>query len=155
MLAIQTMLKLLDDRLKSTGRPLQEKVVPLLSALCQLARGDRIIRRYLRREVLPPLGHVGTTRPEEGHLIRNELVRLMTSPLEDIKVCYKLFDIKYTGVIYICKHSVSNVMCGIIHMVYCNPHSGDNMLRMMFITCTGNRSVHLLLKCYSTFMPVV
>lgn len=91
MLAIQTMLKLLDDRLKSTGRPLQEKVVPLLSALCQLARGDRIIRKYLRREVLPPLGHVGTTRPEEGHLIRNELVRLMTSPLEDIKVCYKLF----------------------------------------------------------------
>ena len=90
MLAIQAMLKLLDDRLKSTGQPLQEKVVPLLSALCQLARGDRIIRKYLRTEVLPPLGHVGTTRPEEGHLIRNELVRLMTSPLEDIKVCYKL-----------------------------------------------------------------
>lgn len=88
MLAIQTMLKILDDRLKATvtTRPLQENVVPVVSAFCQMARGDRIIRKYLRMEVLPPLGHVGTTRPEEGNLIRNGLVRLMTSPLEDIKV---------------------------------------------------------------------
>ena len=80
------MLKILDDRLKSSNKPLQENVVPVLSAFCQLARGDRIIRKYLRGEVLPPLGRVGTTRPEEGNLIRNGLVRLMTSPLEDIKV---------------------------------------------------------------------
>ena len=86
MLAIQTVLKILDDRLQATSQPLQENVVPIVSAFCQMARGDRIIRKYLRMEVLPPLGHVGTTRPEEGNLIRNGLVRLMTSPLEDIKV---------------------------------------------------------------------
>lgn len=86
MLAIQAMLKILDDRLKAANRPLQENVVPVISAFCQMARGDRIIRKYLRKEVLPPLGRVGTTRPEEGSLIRNGLVRLMTSPLEDIKV---------------------------------------------------------------------
>lgn len=87
MLAIRAMLTILDDRLKATNQPLQEHVVPVVSAFCQMARGDRVIRKYLRQEVLPPLGRVGTTRPEEGHLIRNELVRLMTSPLEDIKVC--------------------------------------------------------------------
>lgn len=86
MLAIRAMLTVLDDRLKATSRPLQENVVPIVSAFCQMARGDRVIRKYLRQEVLPPLGRVGTTRPEEGHLIRNQLVRLMTSPMEDIKV---------------------------------------------------------------------
>ena len=86
MLAIRAMLAVLDDRVKATSQPLQENVVPIVSAFCQMARGDRVIRKYLRQEVLPPLGRVGTTRPEEGHLIRNELVRLMTSPLEDIKV---------------------------------------------------------------------
>ena len=86
MLAIRAMLTVLDDRLKVTSRPLQENVVPIVSAFCQMARGDRVIRKYLRQEVLPPLGRVGTTRPEEGHLIRNQLVRLMTSPMEDIKV---------------------------------------------------------------------
>ena len=86
MLAIRAMLTVLDDRVKATSRPLQENVVPIVSAFCQMAHGDRVIRKYLRQEVLPPLGRVGTTRPEEGHLIRNELVRLMTSPMEDIKV---------------------------------------------------------------------
>ena len=86
MLAIRSMLTILDDHVKATSQPLQENVVPIVSAFCQMARGDRVIRKYLRQEVLPPLGRVGTTRPEEGHLIRNELVRLMTSPLEDIKV---------------------------------------------------------------------
>ena len=89
MLAIETMLKILDDRLQAASQPLQENIVPIVSAFCQLARGDKIIRKYLRMEVLPPLGHVATTRPEEGNLIRNGLVRLMTSPLEDIKVCAK------------------------------------------------------------------
>ena len=92
MLAIQAMLKVLDGHLASASQPLQENIVPVVSVFCQMARGDRVIRKYLRREVLPPLGHVGTTRPEEGNLIRNGLVRLMTSPLEDIKVCKKLFE---------------------------------------------------------------
>lgn len=85
MLAIQTMLQILDDRLKATAQPLQENIIPVLSAFCQMARGNRVIRKYLRMEVLPPLGHVGTTRPEEGNLIRNGLVRLMRSAIEDIK----------------------------------------------------------------------
>lgn len=85
MLTVQTMLTILDDRLKGASQTLQEDIVPFLSAFCQMARGNRVIRKYLRQEVLPPLGKVGTTRPEEGNLIRNGLVRLMTSPLEDIK----------------------------------------------------------------------
>lgn len=91
MLTIQAMLTILDERLKATSRPLQENLVPIVSAFCQMARGDRVIRKYLRQEVLPPLGRVGTTRPEEGNLIRNGLVRLMTSPLEDMKVFGALF----------------------------------------------------------------
>ena len=87
MLTVQTMLMILDDHIKASSQPLQENIVPVLSAFCQMARGNRVIRKYLRQEVLPPLGRVGTTRPEEGTLIRNGLVRLMTSPLEDIKVC--------------------------------------------------------------------
>ena len=86
MLSVQRMLIILDDRLKSTPLPPKEQVVSILSALCQMARGNRIIRKYLRQEVLPPLGRVGTTRPEEGNSIRNRLVKLMTVPLEHIKV---------------------------------------------------------------------
>ena len=80
------MLTILDGRLKVASQPPQEEIVPFLSAFCQMARGNRVIRKYLRQEVLPPLGRVGTTRPEEGNLIRNGLVRLMTSPVGDIKV---------------------------------------------------------------------
>ena len=86
MLTVQTMLTILDGRLKVASQPPQEEIVPFLSAFCQMARGNRVIRKYLRQEVLPPLGRVGTTRPEEGNLIRNGLVRLMTSPVGDIKV---------------------------------------------------------------------
>ena len=86
MLTVQTMLTILDGRLKVASQPPQEEIVPFLSAFCQMVRGNRVIRKYLRQEVLPPLGRVGTTRPEEGNLIRNGLVRLMTSPVGDIKV---------------------------------------------------------------------
>ncbi|XP_068725216.1 synembryn-A-like [Montipora capricornis] len=104
MLAIQTMIRILDDRLKATAQPLRENIIPIVSAFCQMARGDRIIRKYLRMEVLPPLRHVGTTRPEEGNLIRNGLVRLMTSPLEDIKELVADF------VFVLCKENVNRLV---------------------------------------------
>lgn len=72
-----------------------------------MAHANRIIRKYLRMQILPPLRDV-KQRPEEGVALRNRLVRLMTNPDTIVKemVANLLFVlckenvqrlIKYTG----------------------------------------------------------
>ncbi|XP_077517035.1 ric8 guanine nucleotide exchange factor A isoform X2 [Amblyomma americanum] len=63
---------------------LQRQLTPVLLCLAECGRGHRILRRYLRSRVLPPLSDV-MNRPEEGNTLRNRLVRLMTSPCTDTK----------------------------------------------------------------------
>ncbi|XP_075742498.1 ric8 guanine nucleotide exchange factor A isoform X5 [Rhipicephalus microplus] len=83
------------------------QLTPVLLCLAECGRGHRILRRYLRARVLPPLKDV-MTRPESGSTLRNRLVRLMTVPCTDTKqlVAELLFVlckekvgrlIKYTG----------------------------------------------------------
>ncbi|KRX40573.1 Synembryn-A, partial [Trichinella murrelli] len=51
---------------------------PTLALLICIARSNRIYRKYLRHEILPPLKDVHT-RPENDVTIRGKLVRFMTS----------------------------------------------------------------------------
>lgn len=61
-----------------------EVLAPVLIVLMKCARGDRILRKYLRQQILPPLKDV-RKRPEEGDSIRSALCRLLTSPITEVK----------------------------------------------------------------------
>ena len=58
---------------------LREGIVPVLKVLCNLAMGHRMIRKYYKEIVLPPLRDLNQ-RPEVGNSIRSRLCRLLTSP---------------------------------------------------------------------------
>lgn len=49
-----------------------------------MSRSKRIIRKYLRSRILPPLKDA-SKRPEDGRSVRNKLVKLMTVPDTDVK----------------------------------------------------------------------
>ncbi|XP_028967099.1 synembryn-A [Galendromus occidentalis] len=80
--AVDVMLDQLDYKLESPHQ--RECLVPVLVALSQAARSSRVIRKYVKARILPPLKDV-MNRPEEGDTLRNKLVRLMTSPLTEVK----------------------------------------------------------------------
>lgn len=63
---------------------MHESLAPILTCLSEISRSNRIIRKYLRLQVLPPLKDV-MNRPEEGKTLRNRLVKLMTNPNTDVK----------------------------------------------------------------------
>lgn len=56
-----------------------ELLSPVLTVLLKCARSDRIMRHYLRQEILPPLKDV-SQRPEIGNELRNHLCRFLTLP---------------------------------------------------------------------------
>lgn len=60
-----------------------ELVSPILSVLVECARTHRIMRKFLRLRILPPLTEVHT-RPEEGSTLRNKMCRLLTSPVTQV-----------------------------------------------------------------------
>lgn len=77
-------LEFLDRRIDKPISSLQESLAPILTCLCECARHHRVIRKFLRIRVLPPLRDV-YNRPEQGETIRNKLCRLLTSPITDVK----------------------------------------------------------------------
>ncbi|KAI1309411.1 Synembryn-A [Halotydeus destructor] len=85
--AVAVLLEFLGKRLKPPEKPVKqmhESLAPILICLSEMARANRVIRKYLRCQVLPPLDDV-LNRPEEGDTIRNKLVKLMTNPNTDVK----------------------------------------------------------------------
>ncbi|KAH8320064.1 hypothetical protein KR074_006825 [Drosophila pseudoananassae] len=56
-----------------------ELLSPVLTVLVKCARSDRVMRHYLRQEILPPLRDV-SQRPEIGQELRNHLCRFLTLP---------------------------------------------------------------------------
>ncbi|KAH8386637.1 hypothetical protein KR093_001633 [Drosophila rubida] len=56
-----------------------ELLSPVLTVLVKCARSDRVMRHYLRHEILPPLKDV-SKRPEIGNELRNHLCRFLTLP---------------------------------------------------------------------------
>lgn len=84
MEAINTLLAFLEKRLDKPHKTYKEILSPVLTTLSECARANSVIRKYLKKKVLPPLKDV-MNRPEEGTTLRNRLVKLMTSPVFDVK----------------------------------------------------------------------
>lgn len=61
-----------------------ECLSPIMSVLIECARNHRILRKFLRLQILPPLKDTHR-RPEEGNTIRNRLCKFLTSPYTQIK----------------------------------------------------------------------
>lgn len=85
--AISVLLEFLDKRLKPPEKPVKqmhESLAPILICLSEMSRANRVIRKFLKTQILPPLKEV-LSRPEEGTKLRNKLVKLMTNPNTDVK----------------------------------------------------------------------
>lgn len=109
MEAVLVLLQFLDSRLEECqkGGQLHEKLTPILCVLHDCAVGNRVLRKFLRWKILPPLRDVHT-RPEEGTSLRNKLCQLLTTPIKSVRdlvaellfvLCKESVDrmIKYTG----------------------------------------------------------
>ncbi|XP_054713021.1 synembryn-A-like [Uloborus diversus] len=84
MEAVCVLLNFLEKRLDKPHKTYKEILSPILTTLSECARSHSTIRKFLRKRVLPPLKDV-MNRPEEGNTLRNRLVKLMTSPVFDVK----------------------------------------------------------------------
>lgn len=85
--AIVVLMEFLDRRLQPQQKPMKamhESLAPILTCLSEMARANRVIRKFLKCQILPPLKDV-MNRPEEGSTLRNKLVKLMTNPNTDVK----------------------------------------------------------------------
>ncbi|CAG0880915.1 unnamed protein product [Darwinula stevensoni] len=103
--AIHALLAFLDGRLENPqcSKPLAEAVCPALKALIRVCRANRYARKYLRKEILPPLRDV-MHRPEEGNTIRGKLCRLLTSPHTGVK------DLAAELLFVLCKERVARLV---------------------------------------------
>lgn len=104
--AIAVLLEFLEKRLvlpPDSQKSLHESLAPILLCLTVMSRCKRIIRKYLRSRILPPLREVHR-RPEEGNEIRNKLVKLMTIPNTDVKELVADF------LFVLCKESVARLI---------------------------------------------
>ncbi|CAB3977166.1 synembryn-A-like [Paramuricea clavata] len=101
--AVHALLGILDQRLIDNVN-LKETLSPLLSVLTTVSRHNRIVRKYLRQEVLPSLGYVGTVKPEEMDNIRGRLVRHLTSAVHELKESVGDF------LFVLCKDNVSRLI---------------------------------------------
>lgn len=61
-----------------------ENLSPILTVLNKSSRGCRAQRKYLRQVVLPPLRDVSRP-PEKGKTLRNQLCRLLTTPVTSVR----------------------------------------------------------------------
>lgn len=107
MEAIVALMEFLEIRLDKVEekqiRSLKESLTPILSCFCESSRNNRVIRKFLRSKILPPLRDV-VHRPEEGCTMRNKLCRLMTSPVTDVK------DMVADFLFILCKESVGRLV---------------------------------------------
>ncbi|XP_034949831.1 synembryn [Chelonus insularis] len=85
MSAIYELIQFLDRQLVNQ-RNIVENVSPIVTALLKLSRSKRLIRKYTRQKVLPPLHKKDIMmRPEEGSTLRAKLCKLLTSPLTELR----------------------------------------------------------------------
>ncbi|KAL0272743.1 UNVERIFIED_CONTAM: hypothetical protein PYX00_005604 [Menopon gallinae] len=104
MEAIEILLEFLNDKLtpeKSKGK--QELLSPILTVLLNLVKNQRLVRKFLRYRILPPLKDVWT-RPEEGDSLRAKLCRLLTSTSTTVK------DLTAEFLFTLCKENVGRMV---------------------------------------------
>lgn len=63
---------------------LHEELSPILTVLLKAAHANALIRKYLKSIILPPLKDV-MNRPETGNTLRNQLCRLLTTPVTTVR----------------------------------------------------------------------
>ncbi|KAL6428305.1 hypothetical protein ACFW04_008541 [Cataglyphis niger] len=102
MSAICVLLKFLDQRLDCKIN-LIENISPIVTALIRLVKSEKIIRKYVRLQILPPLKDV-MNRPEEGTTLRAKLCKLLTSPLTELR------DLVAELLFILCKENVSRMV---------------------------------------------
>lgn len=102
MSAICVLLRFLDKKLDYTIN-LIENISPIVTALIRLVKSERIIRKYVRLQILPPLKDV-MKRPEEGTTLRAKLCKLLTSPLTELR------DLVAELLFILCKENVSRMV---------------------------------------------
>ncbi|KAL3266979.1 hypothetical protein HHI36_011127 [Cryptolaemus montrouzieri] len=103
--ALSQILELLKTKMLNDGSVSDQHEIlsPITTVLYKGACADRIIRKYLRSEILPPLKDVHS-RPEEGSTLRNCLCRLLTTPMTQLR------DIIAELLFVLCKKSVRRMI---------------------------------------------
>ncbi|XP_046431688.1 synembryn-A [Neodiprion virginianus] len=102
MRAVSTLLKFLNKRLDSET-DLTENISPIATVLIRLARAQRLARKYIRLQILPPLKDV-MKRPEEGITLRAKLCKQLTNPQTDLR------DLVAELIFILCKESVARMV---------------------------------------------
>ncbi|XP_038213394.1 synembryn-A [Zerene cesonia] len=105
MEAIHGLLQLMQHRLTiTTSTSVQyENLSPILTVLNKSARSVRAQRKYLRQTVLPPLRDVSRP-PEKGSTLRNQLCRLLTTPVTSVR------DLVAEFLFILCKEKVGRMV---------------------------------------------
>ncbi|XP_013175239.1 PREDICTED: synembryn-A [Papilio xuthus] len=105
MESIQSLIQFLLHRLTITTNTSNqnEYLCPILTVLNKSARSCRAHRKYLRQEVLPPLRDVSRP-PEKGSTLRNQLCRLLTTPITAIR------DLVAEFLFILCKEKVGRMV---------------------------------------------
>ncbi|XP_011647127.1 synembryn [Pogonomyrmex barbatus] len=102
MSAIYVLLRFLEKKLECKAH-LIENFSPIITALVKLVKSERLVRKYVRLQILPPLKDV-MNRPEEGTTLRAKLCKLLTSPIT------KLRDLVAEFLFVLCKENVSRMV---------------------------------------------
>ncbi|XP_044020953.1 synembryn [Aphidius gifuensis] len=102
MTAIYKILLFLNKRLDNDNNYL-ENISPVIVALLKLSKSQRIIRKFSRNQVLPPLKNV-MQRPEDGTTLRAKLCKLLTTPLTEIR------DLVAEFLFVLCKENVGRMV---------------------------------------------
>lgn len=102
MSAICVLLRILDKRLECKTH-LLENYSPIITVLVRLVKSERIIRKYVRLQILPPLKDV-MHRPEEGTTLRAKLCKLLTSPITELR------DLVAELLFVLCKENVNRMV---------------------------------------------
>ncbi|XP_053599606.1 synembryn-A [Plodia interpunctella] len=103
--ALQSLVQLLHYKLSNTTNTKNqyENLSPILTVLVKSARGSRSQRKYLRQSVLPPLRDVSRP-PEKGTTLRNQLCRLLTTPVTSVR------DLVAEFLFVLCKEKVGRMV---------------------------------------------
>jgi len=84
---VQTFLDFLTFKIDNTqaGSTLKEDITPCLSVLWNMSRSVRLVRKFIRSVILPPLTAIDIKeKPEEGNTLKAKLVGLLTNTNGDI-----------------------------------------------------------------------
>ncbi|XP_028177372.1 synembryn-A [Ostrinia furnacalis] len=103
--ALEALVQLLHHRLESTAgtKNQYEDLSPILTVMVKSARGCRAQRKWLRGRVLPPLRDVSRP-PERGRTTRNQLCRLLTTPVTAVR------DLVAEFLFVLCKEKVGRMV---------------------------------------------